>query len=562
MLSRFLYLCVHYSRYILRRYYYASVVVLTLVMCGCDSFTRRAAEAKLESYWTTVEAFNDSNADTIPRFGRGRIVGFFQDDTIQQKARHEGWRILKADSEGLKRLFFTAIKPSSKDTLMYWTYNRGWGNIRYRCNMPYFDPHDTLGIDSSILKTYHYFGKASDFGMNSDLEAVSYYARSCLLMSRFFLLCDSIESPISLLHKAIYAAERSEDWPVAYRAYTKLMEQYLLDRRLSPLDTKERNYLLALKALQCYNLCRDNGKNFQSLLSDLAHTVLNLHLSHQALEALISAQQIALLARERGGIGEKDYEEIYKCISKLNQIRYMDKGGISYGGSQYLVYDTIPDSTFFQLTERRITEEKKAFRRDQIAFMEQARLKREVKLSSRLVSTMIACAILVVSMLAMVIWYQLRLSRQRRTDALLVQREQEQKHLHEKTIMAEQLRQKEATVQQMRGCLLGKTELLERLNDATKQKYVISAREWQEIEMTLDHLDNFFVNRLRATHPDFSEDDIHLCMLTRLKLSNRALSNIYLITVSAIQHRKLKLKREGFKVTDPAISLEKVIENL
>jgi hypothetical protein len=49
-------------------------------------------------------------------------------------------------------------------------------------------------------------------------------------------------------------------------------------------------------------------------------------------------------------------------------------------------------------------------------------------------------------------------------------------------------------------------------------------------------------------------------MLTRLQLSNTALSSIYSISVSAVQHRKQKLKKEGFGVTDPKTTLDHVIE--
>lgn len=48
-------------------------------------------------------------------------------------------------------------------------------------------------------------------------------------------------------------------------------------------------------------------------------------------------------------------------------------------------------------------------------------------------------------------------------------------------------------------------------------------------------------------------------MLTRLKLSNTALSAIYLISVSAVQHRKQKLKKEGFGVTDSSVTFDQVI---
>ena len=54
---------------------------------------------------------------------------------------------------------------------------------------------------------------------------------------------------------------------------------------------------------------------------------------------------------------------------------------------------------------------------------------------------------------------------------------------------------------------------------------------------------------------------MRLCMLNRLNLNNAALSAIYAISVSAVQHRKQKLKKEGFDVTDPAVTLDQVIEN-
>ena len=99
------------------------------------------------------------------------------------------------------------------------------------------------------------------------------------------------------------------------------------------------------------------------------------------------------------------------------------------------------------------------------------------------------------------------------------------------------------------------------LETKANNRTIINARNWREIEMTLDTADGNFVSRLRAEHPQFSEDDIRLCMLTRLKLSNTALSAIYAISVSAVQHRKQKLKKEGFGVTDPTITFDQIIAN-
>lgn len=63
---------------------------------------------------------------------------------------------------------------------------------------------------------------------------------------------------------------------------------------------------------------------------------------------------------------------------------------------------------------------------------------------------------------------------------------------------------------------------------------------------------------------DFSQPTMGLTpnpdvMCNRLKLTDTALSSIYLISVSAVQHRKQNLKKEGFGVTDPSVTFDQVI---
>ena len=82
-----------------------------------------------------------------------------------------------------------------------------------------------------------------------------------------------------------------------------------------------------------------------------------------------------------------------------------------------------------------------------------------------------------------------------------------------------------------------------------------------DILATLNAIDGDRFARIRKAYPDMEEDDIHLCILTRLQLSNRAIGNIYCISVSAVQHRKLKLKKDVFGEKDPDMTLEQVIIN-
>ena len=157
-------------------------------------------------------------------------------------------------------------------------------------------------------------------------------------------------------------------------------------------------------------------------------------------------------------------------------------------------------------------------------------------------------AILVVAFLVMMIRHRRAIHLQR------LQTEQ-----RERQLMAERLEQQGEKIQLLQHFILEKNELLQRLREEGDHKKQLSQREWLDVEQLLDNITGGFVTRLRAQHPDFQEEDIQLCMLTRMKLSNQVIASIYLITVSAVKHRKLKLKKAGFGENNPDRPLDEVL---
>ena len=173
-------------------------------------------------------------------------------------------------------------------------------------------------------------------------------------------------------------------------------------------------------------------------------------------------------------------------------------------------------------------------------------------LQRRLMMAVIVILLLSLLLLALLFRnWRIKLRQRHEAERIAQQQEAEQ--------LAERLRQKDSVITKLRGHILDRSEILDMLEPTAGKRTIINARNWQEIEMTLDNADNQFVSRLRATYPQFNEDDIRLCMLSRLKLSNTALSAIYAISVSAVQHRKQKLKKDGFGVTDPMVTFDQVI---
>jgi len=103
--------------------------------------------------------------------------------------------------------------------------------------------------------------------------------------------------------------------------------------------------------------------------------------------------------------------------------------------------------------------------------------------------------------------------------------------------------------------------VMKKLNQSGDSLIYLGPHEWSEIERTLNAIDNNRFANLREQFPNMTEDDIRLCLLTRLGLSNRTIGNIYCITISAVQHRKLKLKKDVFGETNPDITLEQILRS-
>ena len=150
----------------------------------------------------------------------------------------------------------------------------------------------------------------------------------------------------------------------------------------------------------------------------------------------------------------------------------------------------------------------------------------------------------------MVLVVRYRMQAQRQT-----QRQLQQEAEHQKA----QLHQANEVVAFLQNFILERTEVMKKLNQSGDALIYLSPHEWNEIERILNAIDNNRFANLREQYPNMQEDDIRLCLLTRLGISNRTIGNIYCISISAVQHRKLKLKKDVFGESNPDVTLEQIL---
>ena len=432
-------------------------------------------------------------------------------------------------------------------------------------------------------------------------------AADCLLEAETALANDSIQRGETLLRKTIRVAEESEDWHTYYIAYQRLAEALsqsnpeealrLMKKALTVYEqhpddeqnkvilldyagtyaaqvayTKEETYDEALDFVhRAYDLAKKNQMTdlMCQTLTSLANIAWAKEDYRQALDYAHQAKTIAtedlrpgtlqVLARSYLSLNMLDSAEIvYRQIEPGDDVHlaYIVQSNLAkialrrMGAKQ--VEDDIDDA-FEQVEDfyYKALEQKDQYYKETLCQeIENQQLEYRSKMYGRTLLIVIISAVIILLVVVLALRYRIRMQQQEK-------RQLQQEAEHQKTL----LHQANEVVAFLQNFILERTEVMKKLNQSGDSLINLSPHEWSEIERTLNAIDNNRFANLREQYPKMQEDDIRLCILTRLGISNRTIGNIYCITISAVQHRKLKLKKEVFGETNPDITLEQILNS-
>lgn len=432
-------------------------------------------------------------------------------------------------------------------------------------------------------------------------------AASCLEEAEAALANDSIRLGETLLRKTIQLAEASKDWHTDYIAHQRLaealsqsnpeealrlMKQALTIYEQHPDD--EHNYVILLdyagtfaaqvayinegafdEALdfihRAYDIAKKNQMNDMmcQTLTSLANIAWAKEDFRQSLDYAHQAEPVAtdelrpgllqVLARSYLSLNMLDSaENIYRKInpgddvhlayivqSNLAKIALRRMGATQVEDSVAEAFDKVED-IYYKALEQKDEYYQESLRQE----MENQQLEYHSKMYARTLFIIVIASLIVIIAMGLVIRYRMQAQRQ-------AQRQLQQEAEHQKA----QLHQANEVVAFLQNIILERTEAMKKLNQSGDSLIYLSPHEWNEIERTLNAIDNNRFANLRKQYPNMQEDDIRLCLLTRLGISNRTIGNIYCISISAVQHRKLKLKKDVFGESNPDITLEQILKN-
>ena len=433
-------------------------------------------------------------------------------------------------------------------------------------------------------------------------------AKACLEDAKAALANDSIRLGETLLRKTIRLAEASEDWHTNYIAYQqlalslsqsnpeealRLMKQALTIYEQHPDD--ERNHVILLdyagtyaaqvaftkeedsydEALDYINKAYDIAKKEQmtdlmcQTLTSLANIAWAKEDYRQALDYAHQAESVATADLRPGTLQvlARSYLDLNMLDSAETAYRQIDSGDDVH--MAYIVQSNLAkialrrmgatkveddvDSAFEQIENfyYKALEQKDQYYQETLRQeMKNQQLEFRSQLYGRTLLITIVASLIVILAIVLVVRYRMQVQRQEK-------RQLQQEAARQKA----QLHQTNEVVAFLQDFILERTEAMKKLNQSSDSLIYLSPHEWSEIERTLNAIDNNRFANLREQYPNMQEDDIRLCLLTRLGISNRTIGNIYCITVSAVQHRKLKLKKDVFGESNPDITLEQILNS-
>ncbi len=450
-------------------------------------------------------------------------------------------------------------------------------------------------------------------------------AASCLKEAEAALANDSIRQGENLLRKTIRLAEESEDWHTYYIAYQRLavalsqsspdealqlMKKALTAYEQHPDD--ERNHVILLDYAGTYaaQVAFINEESFDESLGFIHHaydiaernqmtdlmcqtltSLANIAWAkedyRQAVDDARRAEVVAtadlrpgtlqVLARSYLSLDMLDSAEtVYRQIEPGNDVHlaYIVQSNLAKIALRRIGATNMEDDIdaafeqvenfYYKALEQKDEYYKETLRQE----MENQQLEYRSKIYARTIFITIIASLIVILAIVLVVRYRMRAQRQEREyeksklQNQLYMQEQEKRRLqqeaeHQKTL----LHQANEVVTFLQNYILERTEVIKKLNQSGDSLINLSQYEWSEIERTLNAIDNNRFANIREQYPNMQEDDIRLCILTRLGLSNRTIGNIYCITISAVQHRKLKLKKDVFGESSPDVTLEQILND-
>lgn len=429
------------------------------------------------------------------------------------------------------------------------------------------------------------------------------YARCMYYMGKYYMLNDSTDQATSCFTKAIERALQEKDTATVCLVMDKQAKVIrLLDPNKGLTIAKEANrlynlYSLATETNKIYHLLNistseyfngqtdsavvhgvtaceraalsgdsivmaDAYQNLSNCYREAGNNLLAVQFAEKSYQAAPSKSNIfalamAYLSSDNPNLASSILDSLHSPLSNVEQYTYYYMlHQISMKRKQYDKAEEYVDSTFFVIEQ--MYGEQLSSNSD---YYKSAIEKEKQIIDKENTATLRLIVFVSIFLLCGFVCISLFLHYRMKSKHNLEIKEKEitlQNRLHQ-----EELRNRDVQIDIMRSYLIKKidiTEKIESLREKSGNHIVLTETEWKEIEVFLNSSDNFFVNRIKEQFPLLNEKDLHLMMLLRLHLPQKAIASIYGVSEKAIK-QKLFLYKEKVGIEGEKQSLRDFVQS-
>lgn len=475
------------------------------------------------------------------------------------------------------------------------------GGEQARYDLVYTIAQDKSGVDvrsdSLIRPAYTYYNSHPDDSL---------YAKCQYYMGEYYALNDSTERAVECLEKAIKASLRAHD------SYTQCLAVSLCSKTLNVSDP-DKAIAYARQAVAIYdNLPNAKIANKVYYHLDLADALLmndsfelaekeclkGVHLASSTKDsALLSEayQDLSLILREKGEAilalkyaklsctittssnvskvinlassylkvgsfrkcekvlgtiqaeNKEDAYSVYYLKHIMSIKKHDEKSACAYADSAY--------SCIENMYGEELNKQEKYYSSYAKSQYEVGVAKEKNKMLLKLIAFV---AILAIIMIALIVYSY---SQYKERIRIKIQAQDKERRL-EKKLRDEELKHKELQLSTMRGYVLKKIDVAQKLAKLREMKdghVELVDEDWKEIRVFLSSVDSDFVERLQKEFPSLNEEDIRLMMLLRLKMPAKTMAVVYGISEKSIR-QKLFVYKSKVGIEDKKTSLREFIE--
>ena len=89
------------------------------------------------------------------------------------------------------------------------------------------------------------------------------------------------------------------------------------------------------------------------------------------------------------------------------------------------------------------------------------------------------------------------------------------------------------------------TERLKSLRSLTRtlESEIENKETWEQFLLYFDQVNRNFITELQTKHPNLTQNDLRMCALTRLNISNREIATLLNISITGVEKSRYRLKK-------------------